>query len=129
MADRRLHTNPASSARDARAHNSDHDLSHPAAEVRLNGSHDPRAAASLEEAVLQGLERYFLNLEGAPASGVYAMVVHTVERPMLEVVLQKTGGNQVRAAEMLGINRNTLRKKLQQHGLTAATLADSGPSI
>jgi Fis family transcriptional regulator len=45
------------------------------------------------------------------------MVVLTVERPMLEVVMARAEGNQSHAADMLGINRNTLRKKLQQHGL------------
>jgi Fis family transcriptional regulator len=45
------------------------------------------------------------------------MVLARVEKPMLEVVLDKTQGNQTRAAELLGINRNTLRKKLQDHDL------------
>ena len=48
---------------------------------------------------------------------VYEMVVFTVEKPMLEAVMARANGNQSHAAEMLGINRNTLRKKLQQHGL------------
>ena len=45
------------------------------------------------------------------------MVVFTVEKPILEEVMARADGNQSLAAEMLGINRNTLRKKLQQHGL------------
>jgi Fis family transcriptional regulator len=45
------------------------------------------------------------------------MVVFTVEKPILEAVMARAAGNQSHAAEMLGINRNTLRKKLQQHGL------------
>jgi Fis family transcriptional regulator len=45
------------------------------------------------------------------------MVVSTVEKPILEAVMMRADGNQSHAAEMLGINRNTLRKKLQQHGL------------
>jgi Fis family transcriptional regulator, factor for inversion stimulation protein len=45
------------------------------------------------------------------------MVISCVEKPMLEVVLEQAGGNQSLAAEFLGINRNTLRKKLQEHGL------------
>ena len=48
---------------------------------------------------------------------VYDMVLVNIEKPMLEVVLHHAEGNQTKAAEMLGINRNTLRKKLQQHGL------------
>jgi Fis family transcriptional regulator len=45
------------------------------------------------------------------------MVLKSVERPMLEVVLEQAGGNQTLASEMLGINRNTLRKKLTEHNL------------
>jgi Fis family transcriptional regulator len=45
------------------------------------------------------------------------MVLRAVERPMLEVVMKEAAGNQSRASDLLGINRNTLRKKLQQHGL------------
>jgi Fis family transcriptional regulator len=45
------------------------------------------------------------------------MVVLTVEKPILEVVMHRADGNQSHAAQMLGINRNTLRKKLQEHGL------------
>ena len=48
---------------------------------------------------------------------IYDMVIDAVERPMLEVVMRQTSGNQLRASEILGINRNTLRKKLQLHGL------------
>ncbi|MCE2985291.1 MAG: Fis family transcriptional regulator, partial [Burkholderiales bacterium] len=48
---------------------------------------------------------------------LYDMVVLTVERPMLEVVMKHAEGNQSLASDMLGINRNTLRKKLQQHGM------------
>ncbi len=46
------------------------------------------------------------------------MVIKAVERPLLEIVLAQTEGNQSRAAEWLGINRNTLRRKLLEHKLT-----------
>ena len=68
-------------------------------------------------AVEQSLERYFADLEGARPAGIYDMVILTVEKPMLQRVMLEAKGNQLRASEMLGINRNTLRKKLQQHGL------------
>lgn len=68
-------------------------------------------------AVEQSLERYFTDLEGARPAGIYDMVILTVEKPMLQRVMLEAKGNQLRASEMLGINRNTLRKKLQQHGL------------
>ena len=48
--------------------------------------------------------------------------VGLVEKPLLRAVLRETGGNQVRAAQILGINRNTLRKKLTEHGIDPGTL-------
>jgi Fis family transcriptional regulator, factor for inversion stimulation protein len=71
----------------------------------------------LNEAVSMNLERYFTDLEGESPSAVYDMVITAVERPMLEIVMRRADGNQCRASEMLGINRNTLRKKLTSHGL------------
>ena len=73
--------------------------------------------SNLDEAVSKSLERYFRDLEGTPPCAIYQMVIQAVERPMLEVVMREAQGNQLRASEMLGINRNTLRKKLQHHGL------------
>jgi len=72
---------------------------------------------SIDEAVTRSLEKYFRDLDGTPPNSIYEMVLRAVERPMLEVVMRQASGNQLRASEMLGINRNTLRKKLQQHGL------------
>ena len=72
---------------------------------------------SIEECVRTSLEKYFRDLEGEPAHNVYEMVMRTVERPVLEVVMERSAGNQSHAATMLGINRNTLRKKLGEHGL------------
>jgi Fis family transcriptional regulator len=72
---------------------------------------------SIDEAVTRSLEKYFLDLEGSRPSAIYDMVLSAVERPMLEVVMRQAHGNQLRASEMLGINRNTLRKKLQLYGL------------
>ena len=63
------------------------------------------------------MRQYFKDLDGEKASGIYDMVVLAVKKPMLEVVMFQAQGNQTRAAELLGMNRNTLRKKLQQHGL------------
>lgn len=71
----------------------------------------------IDDVVAHSLERYFRDLEGAQPCSIYDMVIHAVERPMLEVVMRQAQGNQMRASEMLGINRNTLRKKLQQHGM------------
>ena len=71
----------------------------------------------LSLAVRKVMKQYFKDLDGEKASGIYDMVVQAVEKPMLEVVMFQAQGNQTRAAQLLGLNRNTLRKKLQQHGL------------
>ena len=63
------------------------------------------------------MKQYFKDLDGEKPSGIYNMVVNCVEKPLLEVVMFHARGNQTRAAELLGINRNTLRKKLQEHGI------------
>jgi Fis family transcriptional regulator len=63
------------------------------------------------------LEQYLEDLDGEQPSAIYDMVLRCIEPPMLEVVMRCAGGNQTDAAAMLGINRNTLRKKLQQHKL------------
>ena len=68
-------------------------------------------------AVRKVMKQYFKDLDGEKCTGIYEMVVNAVEKPMLEVVMNQAQGNQTRAAELLGLNRNTLRKKLQQHGL------------
>jgi Fis family transcriptional regulator, factor for inversion stimulation protein len=76
-----------------------------------------QAMPTLNEIVTNNLQKYFQNLDGEVPSSIYDMVIDAVERPMLEVVMREAEGNQSRASEMLGINRNTLRKKLSQHGL------------
>jgi Fis family transcriptional regulator, factor for inversion stimulation protein len=67
--------------------------------------------------VKSAMERYFNDLNGEKTTGVYEMVLHEVEKPLLEIVMRHVKGNQCRAAEILGINRNTLRKKLKTHKL------------
>jgi Fis family transcriptional regulator, factor for inversion stimulation protein len=72
---------------------------------------------TIDDAVVRSLEKYFRDLEGTTPKSVYDMVISAVERPMLEVVMKQAHGNQLRASEMLGINRNTLRKKLNIYGM------------
>ena len=67
----------------------------------------------LAEAVKRALERYFKDMDGETPHAIYDMVLKNVERPMIELVLSRADGNQTVAAAMLGINRNTLRKKMQ----------------
>jgi Fis family transcriptional regulator, factor for inversion stimulation protein len=74
-------------------------------------------SSKLNLAVKESLEDYFTHLDGQPPHAVYDMVLSCIEKPLLEFVLNKVGGNQSKAAEVLGINRNTLRKKMAQYGL------------
>ena len=72
---------------------------------------------NIEESVRESLQSYFRDLEGESPDGVYDMVIRLVEKPLLEVVMTQANENQSRAAEWLGLNRNTLRKKLVEHKL------------
>ena len=72
---------------------------------------------TIEQSVRDSLQTYFDDLEGEVPDRLYDMVVRMVERPMLEVVMNHADHNQSRAAEWLGLNRNTLRKKLLEHKL------------
>ena len=71
----------------------------------------------IEECVRTSLEGYFKDLDGTDPDGMYEMMVRVVEKPLLEEVMQHAEQNQSRAAEWLGLNRNTLRKKLVEHKL------------
>ena len=69
----------------------------------------------IEEAVRLSLETYFRDLRGTEPDNLHDMMVRVMEKPLLEVVMQHTNGNQTQAAELLGINRNTLRQKLKHY--------------
>ena len=71
----------------------------------------------IEDCVRTSLESYFQDLRGTEPNGMYELLVRVVEKPLLEVVMQHAEQNQSRAAEWLGLNRNTLRKKLVDHKL------------
>ncbi len=70
---------------------------------------------NIEECVRSSLEIYFRDLGGEAPYDMYDMLVRLVEKPLLEVVMQQADQNQSRAAQWLGLNRNTLRKKLVDH--------------
>ena len=74
-----------------------------------------RSGETLEQCVLRSLQQYFSDLDGARPHALHAMVLTAVERPLLQFAMERAEGNQSAAAELLGINRNTLRKKLQQY--------------
>ncbi len=75
------------------------------------------SSSDIADCVKRSLNRYFRDLEGEKPCAVYDMVLKSVEKPMLEVIMHQAGGNQTVAADILGINRNTLRRKLAEHHL------------
>ncbi len=73
----------------------------------------------IADCVRNSLEAYLRDLDGSEPNRMYDMLLATVERPLLELVMQRTDHNQSKAALWLGLNRNTLRKKLLEHKLIA----------
>jgi two-component system nitrogen regulation response regulator GlnG len=73
--------------------------------------------ASLEDIIERKMHECVRGLRGHAAANLHALMVGLVEKPLLRAVMRETRGNQVRAAQLLGINRNTLRKKLKEHGI------------
>jgi Fis family transcriptional regulator len=71
----------------------------------------------IDEVVRASLETYFRDLNGTEPDNMHDMLVRLVEKPLLEIVMRQADNNQSRAAEWLGLNRNTLRKKLLDHKL------------
>jgi Fis family transcriptional regulator len=83
----------------------------------------------IEDCIHASLEEYFRDLRGAEPADVHGMVMRLAERALLTVVMAHAGGNQSRAAQWLGMNRNTLRKKLQEHKLQPDSVPrDAAPS-
>ncbi len=77
-------------------------------------SGDVRTAATLSEAVEQHLDVYFASFKGdLPPPGLYHRILRDVEEPLINAAMAATRGNQIKAAELLGVNRNTLRKKIR----------------
>ena len=98
-----------------------HGLDHPAG----SDDADAPADAGLGDAVGRHLASYLgAFADGLPPDGWYDRVLAEVEEPLLRLSLAATGGNQIRAARLLGINRNTLRKKLADHNVVAGRRGD-----
>lgn len=83
----------------------------------LHEEETPMSHPSIETCIRTNLATYFADLGDTEPGALYDMVVKAVERPLLDEVMQRAGHNQSRAAQWLGLNRNTLRKKLLEHGL------------
>lgn len=83
----------------------------------------PKSQA-LDLAVKQLLEQYFTTLDGQVPTHLHAIVMQEVERSLLEFVMRRTGQNQSMSARWLGLNRNTLHKKLEQYGLHPSANGD-----
>lgn len=93
-------------------------LMHAAQDTGLHGAPDAATLnCRLAEHVRVAMDEYFTALNGEEVGDVYNMVMSEVERPLLACVLEHCGGNQTRAANLLGLNRATLRKKLRAHSL------------
>jgi len=92
-------------------------VSRATAETRPDHEPVERRQQPFSVCVRTALKRYFQDLNGHRPVGLYQLVLAEVERPLLEAVMAFTRGNQSQAAEVLGINRNTLRKKLRHYGL------------
>lgn len=71
----------------------------------------------IDECIRASVEQYFRDLRGAEPGGLHELFIAAVEKPLLDVVMRQAQGNQSKAAQWLGINRNTLRRKLSEHQL------------
>ena len=72
---------------------------------------------NLQDKIETLLDKYFNDLDGEKPNDIYDMVLHSVEKPLLIYIMNYAQGNQTRAAKILGLNRNTLRKKLEFYNL------------
>jgi Fis family transcriptional regulator len=73
---------------------------------------------TLQDCVRANMCTFFDDLDGTEPANLHDMLMRAVEKPLLELVMERAQNNQSRAAQWLGLNRNTLRKKLLEHGLT-----------
>jgi Fis family transcriptional regulator len=67
--------------------------------------------------VKRAMDAYFRDLDGERPCAIHDMVICSVEKPLIETVLDRVDGNQTQAAQLLGLNRNTLRKKMRTYGI------------
>lgn len=79
--------------------------------TRMNGGNE------ICRSVEKSLDEYFRKLDGEQPHGIYDMVIGNVERSLIATIMHRAGGNQTHAADMLGLNRNTLRSKLSKYNI------------
>ena len=73
--------------------------------------------SAIDDCMRASVEQYFKDLRGAEPNALLDLFINAAEKPLLDVVLRQADGNQSKAADWLGINRNTLRRKLLDHKL------------
>jgi len=94
----------------------------------MNSDFEPHAPSGAEQPqrppqsvlgqhVRQAVEAYFAELDGQSTSHLYDLVLREVESPLIRTVLEHCGHNQTKTAQILGVSRSTLRKKMTQYGL------------
>ena len=82
----------------------------------------------IDECIRASVEQYFRDLRGAEPDRLHELFIGAVEKPLLDVVLRQADGNQSKAAEWLGINRNTLRRKLADHRIVGSGTSSGNSS-
>lgn len=93
------------------------DFQNPSSDENQNIENNPQEISQLSHAVKHSIRRFLYELDGSKPSDMYELVLRQIEQPLFEAILEHTKGNQSRAAEMLGLNRGTLRKKLRSYNL------------
>jgi len=78
---------------------------------------DKNIQTFLEKWLDKSVKKYVSHMDGRQNGGLHDLIIGGVEKPLLEIVLQETEGNRTKAANILGINRNTLRKKIQDYNI------------
>jgi len=96
---------------------SDQNFQQATADTNQPGENPSQEISQLSHAVKHSIRRYLFELEGTQPNNMYELVLKQIEQPLFEAILEHTKGNQSRAAELLGLNRGTLRKKLRSYNL------------
>ena len=92
-------------------------MSQPLSNLQIHSTTHSSSNKPLRIYVEHAVRQYFSELEGEQPHNLYELVLQEVEKPLLSVVLENTRGNQSKSAQILGLNRGTLRKKMQHYGL------------